>query len=175
MKYLFAIVLIVLSGCSNSPTQNKIDVNQLIRENNLRTITVDSLFEISFPQRFTKTEHLSEIAILQFNDLSSEEHLIILNSGADSVTISLKDKIHEIVRVNEMTNTEQNNFKLKGVSIENYGCDVSVNNSLEEYSYWLTRFKWSSESYTVCRWTLKENKENFIKDANLMRETIQVL
>jgi len=175
MKFIFVIVLFVISSCSELPLEKKVDLNQLIEENNFRTITVDSLFQISFPERLTKTALLSEDAILQFNDLSCEEHFIVLNSAADSITVSLEDKLNEIVRANEISNVQKSSFENEGVSIENYICDVSIKSSLEEYTYWITRFKWSTKRYIICRWTLKNNKGHFIKDANLIEKTFQIV
>ena len=171
MRYIFVIVLFVISSCSNSAAKKKIDVGQLIEENNYRTITVDSLFQISFPERFTKTAHLSEDAILQFNDLSSEEHLIVLNESNDSIAVTLKDKMSQVFNVKELTNGRTSISVNSEMSIENYSCDVLSASQIGEYSYWLTRFKWSSKSYIVCRWTLKRKKEQFTKDAKLIEKT----
>lgn len=174
MKYVFSIALIVLSGCSTktvNTVENKIDVNQLIELNNYRTVEVDSLFQISFPSNFSRTKSLSEDAILQFNNLSSEEHLMIFNTNGDSDTVSLKEKLKLEIKLTDIKNEVTETSEYEGLFIENYSCDVSISSSIDGYSYWLTRYNWSSNSYMICRWTLQNNKKQFEKDASLIGKT----
>jgi len=174
MKYVFSIVLIVLSGCSTktvNTVENKIDVNQLIELNNYRTVNVDSLFQISFPSNFTRTNCLSEDAILQFNDLSREEHLVIFNTSGNSDTVSLKEKLKLEMKLTDIKNEVTETSEYEGLFIENYSCDVSLSNSIVGYSYWLTRYNWSSNSYLIFRWTLHNNKKQFEEDASLIGKT----
>jgi len=178
MKYVYGFVIIVLLGCSNNSIktiENKIDVNQLIELNNFRSIKVDSLFQISFPKSFTRTEYLSEEAILQFNNLSKEQHLVILNEDDNSDRIELKELLGQIVSIIECTNEKTNSSDQGGMSLEQYSCDAKGISSVEEYSYWVTRFSWLSESYIVCRWTLKSQKEQFINEAKLIEQTFVLI
>lgn len=175
MKYLFAIVLIALCSCSNSYIDKKVEVDQLVLENNYRTIEVDSLFQLSFPSCFSKTKNLSESAILQFNDLSREEHLLVFNTSDDSNSVSLVAMLNEIVRLKKITNENKSESEYDGFSVDRYSCNVSTDSSLEDYSYWLIRFNWSTVSYTICLWTTKDNKDQFNKDVNLIERAFYVM
>ncbi len=178
MKYVYGFVIIILLGCSSNSIEtieNKIDVNQLIELNNFRSIKVDSLFQISFPKSFTPTKYLSEEAILQFNNLSKEQHLVILNEHENSNRIELKELLGKIVSIIECTNEKTNSSDQEGMSLEQYSCDAKGISSIEEYSYWVTRFRWLSESYIVCRWTLKSQKEEFINEAKLIEQSVVLI
>ena len=173
MKFFFAIILIVLSSCSDTTFEKEVDIDELIQSNNYRTIEVDSTFQISFPQRFSKTESISDNAIVQFNDLSREEHLIIVNDEPND--FDLKETLKEITTINAITNEKIDSSENDKFEVERYTCDVSQNSFLGEYSFWLTRFKNSRVSYTLCLWTTTKNKEQFSKDVNNIERTFSLL
>ncbi|MDG1428846.1 MAG: hypothetical protein P8P87_08160 [Crocinitomicaceae bacterium] len=183
----------LISSCSSSVSGGESlleALEELDQKVKYEKVDVAGLYSMEIPDYMTSTTLLNDQASLQYNHLSKEEYIIVINESKQEFVdlLELLDMYDEDMSVVENFAAQQSELLTEGLTVIQKSDMEKVNGKLpmcgleldarmagipDPISYYYGFVEGEENLYTVMTWTLLSNKEKYHREALHMIKSLE--